>query len=76
VWRRKTAARRNDIMVYAVSYLAILITMAAVDAVWLTSMANVLYRPTLGDIMLSNLRVGPAIAFYLIYPVGSSDVCG
>ena len=38
--------------------------------VWLTTMANRLYRPTLGDIMLADAKLLPAVAFYLIYPAG------
>lgn len=38
--------------------------------VWLSTMANPLYRKTLGDILLQNVNIGPAIAFYAIYPLG------
>ena len=57
-------------MLYAVSYVAALVAMAIIDAVWLTSMANVLYRPTLRDIMLPAINYAPAIVFYLLYPIG------
>jgi uncharacterized membrane protein len=57
-------------MSIAAAYLAILIVFGAIDALWLTTMGPVLYRPTLGDILLPSLRVAPAIAFYLLYPVG------
>jgi uncharacterized membrane protein len=33
-------------------------------------MASRLYRPTLGDIMLADVNLPAAIAFYLIYPIG------
>jgi uncharacterized membrane protein len=33
-------------------------------------MANRLYRPTLGDIMLGSLDLPAATAFYGIYPIG------
>lgn len=57
-------------MVYLAGYAAALISFGAVDAVWLSVMGPLLYRPTLGDILLAELRIGPAIAFYLVYPVG------
>lgn len=57
-------------MTYVIGYFAVLVPFAAVDAVWLSLMASRLYRPTLGDILLTDLRVGPALAFYAIYPVG------
>ncbi len=57
-------------MPYLIGYIAVLISFAAVDAIWLSLMGPRLYKPTLGDILLTDLRIGPAIAFYLIYPVG------
>lgn len=33
-------------------------------------MANVLYRPILKDILLSNFKLAPAVFFYLIYAAG------
>ena len=57
-------------MTYVIAYIAALIVFGAIDAVWLTTMGAVLYRPALGDILAPNLRVVPAIAFYLMYPIG------
>jgi uncharacterized membrane protein len=57
-------------MTYVVAYVAVLIVFGMIDAVWLTTMGAVLYRPALGDILAQNLRVVPAIAFYLMYPIG------
>ncbi len=42
----------------------------ALDAVWLTTMADRLYRPALGKLMLDRFDVAPAVAFYAIYLVG------
>ena len=57
-------------MNYAVAYFAILLPFGLLDAVWLSLMGPRLYRPTLGEILLTNVNVAPAIFFYLIYPVG------
>jgi uncharacterized membrane protein len=57
-------------MTYAIAYVAVLVVFGTIDAVWLTTMGAVLYRPALGDILAPTLRVAPAIAFYLMYPVG------
>ena len=57
-------------MSYAIAYVAVLIVFGAIDAVWLTTMGALLYRPALGDILLQSLRVAPAIAFYLMFPIG------
>ncbi|MDC7788592.1 DUF2177 family protein [Rhodoplanes sp. TEM] len=57
-------------MLYAIAYAATLVAFLAVDAVWLYKMGSVLYRPTLGDILLESPRFAPAVVFYLIYPIG------
>jgi uncharacterized membrane protein len=57
-------------MSYAIAYVAVLVVFAAIDAVWLSTMGPLLYRPALGDILAQNLRIAPAIAFYLTYPIG------
>jgi len=51
---------------YGVSAIAFL----ALDAAWLWIMGSALYRPQLGSLMLERFLLAPAIAFYLIYPVG------
>ena len=55
---------------YAAAYIATLVVFLAVDSVWLTLMANRLYKPTLGDILLPTFSPAPAIVFYLLYIVG------
>jgi uncharacterized membrane protein len=57
-------------MSYAVAYVAVLIVFGAIDAAWLSTMGPLLYRPALGDILAQSLRIAPAIAFYLVYPIG------
>jgi uncharacterized membrane protein len=57
-------------MTYFVSYVAVLVVFGIIDAGWLSTMGNILYRPTLGDILLQNHRIAPAIVFYAIYPIG------
>ena len=57
-------------MTYVIAYVAVLAVFGAIDAAWLTTMGPLLYRPALGDILAQSLRVWPAIAFYLMYPVG------
>jgi uncharacterized membrane protein len=42
----------------------------AVDAVWLTFAAQRLYRPLMGDMLVENFRLVPAVLFYLIYIAG------
>ncbi len=57
-------------MAYLVPYVAALVVFRIIDAAWLNTMGRILYRPTLGDILLDDLRIAPAIIFYLAYPIG------
>jgi uncharacterized membrane protein len=51
-------------------YVVVLFVFVLVDGVWLSVMGKLLYRPILGDILLTNLRIAPAIVFYAVFPVG------
>jgi uncharacterized membrane protein len=57
-------------MSYLIAYVVVLLAFGAIDAVWLTTMGPMIYRPALGDILVASLRVAPAIAFYLMFPIG------
>ena len=57
-------------MTYLCAYLSTLAIFLICDMAWLGTMASRLYRPTLGDILLANVNLPPAVAFYLIYPAG------
>ncbi|NTJ43078.1 DUF2177 family protein [Agrobacterium larrymoorei] len=52
---------------YSIAYAATLVVFLAIDAVWLSTMADLLYRPLLGDLLAPQFRVVPAVLFYLIY---------
>src|SRR5208283_3187371 len=60
----------TTMLVYSVSYIAASGLFFIVDVVWLSIMASRFYRPTLGDMALSGVNVAPAIAFYILYPIG------
>ncbi len=57
-------------MTYLAAYLVSLVLFVAVDMLWLSTMASRVYRPAMGDIALSGVNLTPAVAFYLLYPVG------
>lgn len=57
-------------MTYLCAYLSTLVVFLLCDMAWLGTMASRLYRPTLGDILLTDVNLPPAIVFYLIYPAG------
>ncbi|MBD3761276.1 DUF2177 family protein [Rhizorhabdus sp.] len=53
-----------------IAYISTLLVFFAVDAVWLTNSADLLYRPILGPILAPEFRLAPAIIFYLLYIAG------
>lgn len=57
-------------MTYLAAYFSALVVFGLIDAAWLSTMGNILYRPLLGDLLAPAVRIVPAVAFYLIYPVG------
>ena len=54
----------------ALAYAGTALTMAAMDAVWLTVAGPKVYRPALGDLLVEGFRLGPAVAFYILYVAG------
>jgi uncharacterized membrane protein len=57
-------------MSYLIAYITVLVVFGAIDATWLSTMGPILYRPALAEILAPSLRLAPAIAFYLMYPIG------
>lgn len=55
---------------YIIAYFATGIAFAAIDAVWLRTMATRLYRPEIGELLARDFRLGPAVVFYLLYIAG------
>jgi uncharacterized membrane protein len=54
----------------ATAYLATVVVFLALDAVWLTTMADRLYRPAIGHLMREPFALTPAVLFYLVYVAG------
>jgi uncharacterized membrane protein len=55
---------------FAVAYAAMAVVFLALDALWLGTMAERLYRPAIGHLMRERFAFGPALAFYVIYVAG------
>lgn len=51
------------------AYLAILVAVAALDALWLGVLSKDLYRREMGSLMADSFRVVPAVSFYVLYPL-------
>ena len=52
------------------AYAAAALAFLAIDAVWLSTMANALYRPLLGHLLAPGFALAPAVLFYVIYVGG------
>lgn len=57
---------------FAVAFVAGAVAFLALDAVWLTVMADRLYRPAIGHLMRPDFDVVAAAAFYVVYLAGST----
>ncbi len=55
---------------YIAAYLGTGLTFAAIDAVWLTTMTERLYKPVLAPILAEKPDLKVAVIFYLIYFFG------
>ena len=55
---------------FLIRYLVAGLIFAAIDAVWLTVVANRFYKRHLGDLLLSKPNLVAAVLFYLIYIAG------
>ena len=54
---------------FALAYVAVLVAVAALDAVWLGVLTSGLYRREMGSLMAESFRAVPAVLFYLLYPL-------
>ena len=55
---------------YLVAYLATGLIFGVLDFGWLSLMGQRLYQGEIGQLLAKTVRIGPAIAFYLIYIAG------
>jgi uncharacterized membrane protein len=53
--------------VNVVAFASTFVIFVAIDMIWLRSMADTLYRPTLGDMLAPAFRLGPAALFYPVF---------
>ena len=54
---------------FILAFAVVLFTMLALESVWFSVVVENLYRPELGALLSAEVRILPAIAFYLLYPV-------
>ena len=53
--------------IQVVAFASTFVIFVAIDFIWLSGMANVLYKPVLGDMLAPDFRLAPAALFYIIY---------
>lgn len=55
---------------FFLGYVGSALGMLTLDTIWLSTMADRLYRPQLGPLLADEFRLGPALAFYALYLLG------
>jgi len=55
---------------YLASYVGTAVVFLSTDIVWLSGLSAGVYRPTLNPVLADQVRLGPAILFYLAYLAG------
>ena len=55
----------------SIAYVSTAVVFLALDAVWLGTMADRLYRPAIGHLMADRFSLAPAVLFYLLYVAGA-----
>ena len=57
---------------YFAIYSSFLLTLIAIDLVWLLGIAKSLYRDEMGDLMASEPKLIAGLAFYLLFALGAT----
>lgn len=55
---------------YGISYVITGGAFGILDALWLRTMMSRLYKPQMGALLTSDVRMGPALVFYALYIAG------
>lgn len=55
---------------WLLSYAVAAVVFAAVDVVWISTVANNQYQSQIGELLAPSANIAGAVAFYLIYVVG------
>jgi uncharacterized membrane protein len=57
-------------MRWVIAFVTAAVVFLAMDFTWLSQTNATVYRPIIGELLSPTLRVGPAIAFYVLYLAG------
>ena len=58
------------ILNYILAYILTGLSFAVIDSIWLRNMYVRLYQDQIGAVLMDGVRMGPAVAFYLLYILG------
>lgn len=67
--------RRLSAGSFGLAWAAALVALAVLDGVWLGVVAKDLYRREMGSLMADPVRIAPAAAFYVLYPLAIVYLC-
>ena len=62
----------SKLIKYLAVYASFLITFLVIDFIWLLGIAKNLYRTEMGALMATEPRLSVALAFYLLYALGTT----
>ncbi len=62
----------SKLIKYLTVYASFLITFLVIDFIWLLGIAKTLYRSEMGALMATEPRLWVALAFYLLYALGTT----
>jgi uncharacterized membrane protein len=63
-------AQGKAMKAHAAAYFGAILVFATLDILWLSLAGAALFKRTLGGVLLEDIRVMPALLFYLVFPVG------
>ncbi len=55
---------------HAAAYIGAILVFAVLDILWLTLAGAALFKRTLGDVLVTDIRLVPALLFYVLFPIG------
>ena len=53
-----------------IAYFSSLVTLVAIDFLWLSLMSKNFYAPLLGSLLAKKIQITPIVIFYLLYAMG------
>lgn len=68
--KTSTPAQGKAMKAHAVAYISATLAFAILDILWLSLAGAALFKRTLEGVLLTDIRIAPAVLFYLVFPAG------